>query len=443
MGESQSVRPERTGRAERPGAARRTNVRWVIIAVGALGTAIAYVDRANLGVAAPFIQRDLHLNPALQGVILSSFFWTYAVSQLPSGWLLDRFGARLMFAAAAAWWGIFTAATALARGFGSLIGFRLLLGAGEGPMMPANAKVVAEWFPHQERGTASGIFNSGTEGGSAFALPICSALIAVVGWQLSFVFTGCLGVLWAIGWLLLYRSPRRHRLANEAEVEHIEQGSGPEPEPQDDGVALRWLELLRYRTVWGMILAYVCRASCVYFFVTWFPSYLHDARHLDLTEIGLLGAIPGLASIVASWIGGWFCDLLVQRGVRLSWTRKIPLVIGMLGASVIAFAGFAPSTAAALTLLTVSYGFSSFSGGAVWALPADVAPSPKNVASIAGLQNFGSQIGGILGPIVIGVLIDISGGYSIPLAAIGAITVIGALLYAFMIKVEPLPTRAG
>jgi ACS family glucarate transporter-like MFS transporter len=408
--------------------------------IAALGVAIAYIDRANLGVAIPFMRKDLHLDPALQGIILSSFFWTYAVSQLPSGWLLDRLGPRIMFAAAAAWWGLFTAATALARGFGSLIGFRLALGAGEGPMMPSNAKVVSQWFPRRERAFASSIFNSGTESGAALALPICAALIGFGGWQFSFVVTGLLGILWAIGWFWFYRAPRQHRLASEAEADYIEQDSGhaDESTPSDP---LRWRDLLRYRTVWGMILAYICRACCVYFFITWFPSYLLQAHHLSLKQLGFLGAIPGIFSILASWVGGWFCDHLVRRGVRIGLARKIPLVGGMLGSSVIALAGLASSVQAALILLTISYGCSSFAGGAVWSLPADVSPTPGNVGSLAGLQNCGSQIGGIFGPILVGFLISFSGGFALPLVTIGCITVLGALIYGLMVKIEPLPAR--
>jgi MFS family permease len=443
MDQGMSTRSESGPFAAGRRGGKRTGIRWVVIVMGALGTAIAYVDRANLSVAMPFIRHGLHFGPALEGVILSSFFWTYALFQLPSGWLIDRIGPRVVFAASAAWWGVFTAATAAARGVGSLLGFRLALGAGEGPMMPSNAKVVAEWFPRQERGLASGIFNSGTEGGSAVSIAVCTALIAWGGWKFSFVFTGGLGLIWGLCWVAFYRSPRRHRWASAAEVAYIEAGGGAAGQAAAEGRPaarpLAWRDLLRYRTVWGMILAYICRSMCVYFFITWFPSYLSEARHLNLAEIGILGSIPGICSICANWIGGWFCDFLLRRGAGLSLARKIPLVGGMLGAAVIALAGFASSTGLALAILTISYSFSSFSGGAVWALPADVAPAPGNVASISGLQNFGSQIGGITGPIIVGFLVAMSGGFILPLVAMGCVTVIGAIIYAFMVEVKPLP----
>jgi ACS family D-galactonate transporter-like MFS transporter len=440
MEEGQLMHGERPAGASGGKPRRRTRVRWMMIAAAAIGTAIAYIDRANLGVALPFIEDDLDLDPALQGVILSSFFWTYAVAQLPSGWLIDRLGARVMFAAAAAWWGIFTAAVAVARGFTSLLGLRMLLGLGEAPIMPSNTKVVSEWFPRHERAFASSVFNSGTEAGSALSLPICTILIGLFGWQWSFAATGLLGVLWAIGWFTFYRKPREHRLASAEEVAYIEDGNALVAE-EDRAVekALRWRDLLRYRTVWGMVLGYVCRASVVYFFVTWFPSYLVEARGMELLEVGIYGVIPGIASIAMGWAGGWLGDLMVRRGVRLALARKIPLVVGMLGGSLIAFAAIAPGVGQAIALLSISYGFLGFAGGAVWSLPADVAPSARNVASLASLQNFGSQIGGIFSPLAVGVMVSATGGYVLPLLVIGAVTILGAAIYAFVIKVEPLP----
>jgi ACS family D-galactonate transporter-like MFS transporter len=442
MQDEQLLRAEEPPAARKARSQRRTGIRWLVIAFAGTGTAIAYVDRANLGVALPFIEKDLHLDPALQGVILSSFFWTYAVSQLPSGWLIDRLGARVMYAAAAAWWGVFTGAVSLARGFGSLLGLRMLLGLGEAPIMPANTKVVSEWFPRHERSFASSVFNSGTEAGSALSLPICTALIGLFGWQWSFACTGVLGLLWAIGWFTFYRKPREHRLASEEEAAYIEDGNALIAE-EDSGEekALRWRDLLRHRTVWGMVLGYVCRASVVYFFVTWFPSYLHKARGMELLAVGLFGVIPGIASILMGWSGGWLSDHLVRRGVRLAMARKIPLVIGMLGGSLIALAGLAPGAGLALALLAISYGFLGFAGGAVWSLPADIAPGARNVASLASLQNFGSQIGGIVSPIAVGFMVSLSGGYVLPLVVIGAVTLVGAAIYAFMIKVETLPVE--
>lgn len=184
--------------------------RWMMIWLCFLANTVNYIDRANLAVAAPSIRQELGLDAAAMGLVLSGFFWTYSVMQLPFGWFADRVGAKLALSVAVVWWSAFTAATALARGFGSLLGVRLLLGAGEAGAYPTCAKVTAQWFPRAERGLASSIFDSGSRVGSALSLPVVTWLIGGFGWRTSFVVTGALGFVWVVAWLLLYRDPERH-----------------------------------------------------------------------------------------------------------------------------------------------------------------------------------------------------------------------------------------
>src|SRR6187397_959184 len=160
------------------GRSTGTRVRWMIVFMAFLGTTINYIDRANLGVALPLLSKELGLGPEASGLVLGAFFWTYAVFQLPSGWFVDRVGPRVAYTVAVVWWSMFTAATAGARGIASLFGLRLLLGAGEAPAYPTNAKVVSEWFPRHERAFATSIFDSGARVGPAVALPIVTAVIS-------------------------------------------------------------------------------------------------------------------------------------------------------------------------------------------------------------------------------------------------------------------------
>jgi ACS family D-galactonate transporter-like MFS transporter len=181
----------------------------------------------------------------------------------------------------------------------------------------------------------------------------------------------------------------------------------------------------------------------VYFFITWYPSYLVEVHHFTLKQLGIVGAIPPFLAIISTWCGGLFSDYLVRRGFGLGAARKIPIIGAMALASTIIFAAYAETTAVALAFLTLAMCSSAFAAGSVLSLPADVAPTPDNVGSIAGLQNFGSQIGGILSPIVTGLLLAADhGSYRLPLVFAGVICLIGALVYAFMVKVEPLPIRA-
>lgn len=429
-----------TGVAQGPRSGRRGRVRWLIIVTGALGLTIAYIDRSNLSVAAPFIQKEFHFSDSMKGVLLSAFFWTYAVFQLPSGWLVDRFGPRRVYALAVVWWSIWTAATALARGLGSLFGTRLLLGMGEAPVQPTNAKVVSEWFPPKERAFASSIYDTGQQLGTALSVPVITAIIAGLGWRFAFVVTGVVGLTWIALWLWVYRPPRRHRWLSRAELDHIESGTERPAATEPGAPPVRWRDLLKHSTVWGLICGYICRAFVVYFFITWYPSYLVDARGFTIVELGVFGSIPALLAIGADWLGGAFSDYLLRRGLPLSRARKIPIIGGMLLASVIALTPFVHGNLAVMVLLSFANCSSAFAAGAVLSLPTHIAPTTGTVGSVAGLQNFGSQVGGIISPIVVGFLLDATGGsYALPLLVAAAMAVAGAVIYALVVKVRPLP----
>ena len=180
-------------------------MRWVVIFLCFLAIAVNYIDRANLAVAAPQIEKALGIGPAEMGFILSGFFWTYALMQMPFGWFVDRVGARIALAAAVTWWSIATVLTATVNGIGSLLGYRLLLGAGEAGAYPSGAKINVNWFPRKERALAASIFDSGSRIGNALSLPVVTLIIASFGWRMSFAVTGLLGIVWVVFWLLIYR----------------------------------------------------------------------------------------------------------------------------------------------------------------------------------------------------------------------------------------------
>jgi ACS family D-galactonate transporter-like MFS transporter len=407
-----------------------------------LATTINYIDRANLGVAAPFIQQELGLTSTQMGWILGAFFWTYAAFQLPSGRWVDRVGARVAYAGAVLWWSLFTMATAAARGLGALLGLRLLLGAGEAPAYPSNVKIVGEWFPRQERALATSIFDSGARVGTALALPVVTAIVGALGWRVAFVVTGLLGFVWTAAWLALYRSPRQHPWASAAEVAYIEAGqTSPEP-PAAGAVPISWRGLFAYRTVWGMMLGFFCLNFVIYFFVTWFPTYLVRARGFTLLKLGFLGMIPAMTAVLGGYLGGLVSDRLLRRGMSLTWARKLPIVAGMLLSSCVALAVIAPSASAALALFALSYSGLTFAAASIWALPADVAPSRDHVASIGGIQNFASNLAGIAITYYVGRVVDRTGSFVVALAVAGGFSVLGALAYLFVVpSIAPLRPR--
>jgi ACS family D-galactonate transporter-like MFS transporter len=415
-----------------------SRMRWMMVTMIFIGTAINYVDRANLGWAMPALKKEFGLGPEAAGLILGAFFWTYASFQLPSGWFVDKVGPRIAYTLAVVWWSLFTAAAAVARGFGSLFGVRLLLGAGEAPAYPTNAKVVSEWFPKTERAFATSIFDSGSRGGTIVANLACPLIIAAMGWRMSFVITGGLGLVWAVFWWRIYKRPQEHPWASQQERDYIAAGQVK----TDPLIKVPWKSLFRYRTVWGMMLGFFCLNFVMYFFITWFPTYLVEARGFKMIKMGFVPAIPPTVGMLMGWMGGLTSDKLVKKGVRLNWARKIPIVAGMAVSSCIALAVVVPSVTQAIALLSLCNGSICFAAASIWSLPADVAPTRGHVASIGGIQNFASNTAGILTTYVVGKLVAKTGSFVIPLIVAGCFAMLGAFSYLFIVpEIEPLKMR--
>ena len=413
--------------------------RWTMIILCFLACTINYVDRANLAVAAPYLRKEFGLDAATMGVILSGFFWTYAVMQMPWGWFADKVGPRTSLTIAVAWWSIFTATTAVARGFTSLLGCRLLLGVGEAGAYPSFPKVVASWFPRRERSFATSIFDSGSRTGAVLSLPIVALIIGYLGWQASFVITGAIGLVWVVFWLWIYREPEQHAGVTSEELRQLQAERG-RPD-KAEGSKLPWSSLFRYRTIWAMMIGFFCLNFAIYFFITWFPTYLVQARGFSLAELGTLGALPGVLAIPGGWLGGFASDRLYRRGWSLTAARKTCLVGGMLMSSVITLSAFAPNIYVCLALFALSYASLAFTGASIWSLPADVAPTQAHVASIGGIQNFASNLAGIVISTFTGLMLMLtSGSFVIPLTSAGVICIVGACVYLFMLgEIKPLP----
>lgn len=421
---------------------KRSRARWGIAILMWAAIAINYIDRSNLSAAAPVIQKNFHISPTMMGIVMSSFFWTYALFQIPAGWFADKVGQRISLACAVGWWSLMTAATALARGAGSLIGIRLLLGLGEAGAYPSNAGVTAKWFPDKERARVSAIFDSGSKVGTAVAMPLIVWLLNQFGWQTPFVVSGFLGIIWVFIWWAYYRDPEKHKYVNQAEIQYIREG-----QVKQDGIdkeqPMKWYELFKYRNIWAMCIGFFMLNYAIYFFITWFPDYLVTERGMGLMKMGFVAMIPPLVGLVAELFAGWFSDWLFSRGASLTVARKINLVTGMLLATSIAFAGLVHSAVWCVVLLAISYAGLEFAASAIWSLPGDVAP--KNMTSVVGgIQNCVSNIGGILGPIVTGFVVAVFHSFVTALVISGVATLIGAATYMFLLgRIEPItPVKA-
>jgi len=427
----------------------RRNVRWRLPIVLLIGSMVAWVDRSNLGVAAPFLQDDLDIAPSTMGLILGSYAFVLIFMHPVSGWLVDKLGSpRLLYFGSAIAWCIFTSATALVRGAGSLFAVRILMAVGEAPQASCALKATSQWFPRRERALAIGTYEVGSEFGAAISIPVVTALIAGLGWRGSFIATGLAGLLFAVFWLWFYRSPREHSKLTTTELRHIEEGGAhsvgrPDPGHEGEQSAVRWIDLFRYRTVWGLLVVMFCRTSTIFFFITWYPTYLVEERGFTLLELGLFGAIPGLVAIFGDLLGGWFSDHLIRRGVGPTVARKAPIAGGLLAGTAIAAAAFTASPVLAMVLLSISSAGVAFCTGALYSLPLEISPTPANAISLSGLMRAGGLIGGAFVPAAIGFVYEASGSFAAPLVLMGGVLVIGILALVFVVgPVEPLrPAR--
>jgi ACS family glucarate transporter-like MFS transporter len=415
-------------------AGKATKMRWVMVILAFFAILTNYMDRANLAIALPYMNGELHLTSGESGLILGAFFWTYAAFQVPAGMLVDRLGARVVFAGAVLWWSLFTMATTIARGTFSLLGVRLLLGVGEAGAFPAATKLVERWFPATERGLASGIYDCGARGGTLIAIPLCTAVILAWGWRASFIVTGAIGLAWVLVWLILSTEyPAQNKRTNEAEVRLIEHLAASVPRQAQAKIS--WFSLLRSRMVWAMSLGFACQGYVIYFFITWYPTYLVKERGFTLLQLGLFGILPGIAGLIGSWFGGWLSDRIARSSLGLNVGRKFCIVLGMAMSAVIGFAGLASQDWLALILLSISFFGVSIATSSILALPADI--SAKGEASVAGtvagFQNCIGNLAGIVSPAVIGYLRDATGSFTPGLVSASVVAIMGCLIYIFFV----------
>ena len=418
----------------------RSKVRWVVAGLMWSAIAINYIDRTVLSAAAPHLQSEFHLGALEMGIVMSAFFWSYALLQLPAGMLADRFGQKIVLGVAVFWWSLATAVTGFASGFKSLVALRVMLGVGEAGSYPSNAGIATRWFPRQERATVAGIFDSGSKLGGAVALPLIAWLLAIFDWKVTFAITGALGLVWCAIWVLVFKnSPADHRRVNAAELAYIQEGGEA---PRRDGAAIAdvpWYRLFAHRNIWAMCIGFFMINYNSYFFITWLPTYLVKERGMSMMEMGFMASLPLILSMVVEIFAGWASDRVYASGrLSLTATRKLFLVIGLLMASSIGFAAFAASPLVAVALLCVAKSGTTVAASQVWALPGDVAP-PNMVSRVAGIQNTVSNMGGVVGPVVTGAIVGSTGSFVPALLFSSALIVIAILNYLFLLgKVEPI-----
>ncbi len=421
------------GRSSHPAgeAQRATKVRFGVLGLIATGTLINYLDRTILGIAAPSLTKELGIDAALMGVIFSAFSWTYAASQVPGGAFLDRFGTRLTYFLSVGFWSFFTLLHAFVGGIASLLGLRLLLGIAESPCFPANSRVVATWFPRDERAMATGVYTVGEYIGLAFLSPLLFAMMAAFGWRSLFVSAGVAGLLFAVLWWFKYREPRESR-ANAAELDQIVAGGGLADQPATQKIDWRQAgQLLKRRQMWGICLGQFAGNSTLVFFLTWFPTYLATERGMDWMKIGFFAVLPFIAASVGVLFGGWWSDRMLRQGKSPNVARKLPIILGLLLATTIVSANFVDDNNVVIAILSLAF-FAQGMAALGWTLVSDIAPEGM-LGVTGGVFNLAANLAGIVTPIVIGAIVATTGSFFYALAFIGLVALMGALSYIFIL----------
>jgi MFS transporter, ACS family, D-galactonate transporter len=411
---------------------QRTRVRVLMLSLITVATAINYLDRTVISVAAPLMSKDLGLSPALMGVAFAAFSWTYAASQIPGGIVLDRIGVRYTYFLSIALWSICTATQGFALGIASLVASRLVLGVTEAPTFPCNNRVLSVWFPQQERASATGVYSVGQYFGLAFLSPALFWLSERFGWRVLFFLVGATGLVYSFFWLAFYRDPRSSRAVNAAELSHISAGGGlgdsaSSPPFQWSQVAF----LLRQRQILGAGLGQFASNSTLVFFLTWFPTYLATERHMGWLQIGFFTVLPFIAATCGVVSGGIFSDWLLRKTGSANLARKLPIVAGLALASVIVTANFLQSDALVIAVLSVAF-FGQGLCNLGWTLLTDVAPKPL-FGLTAGLFNLCANLAGIVTPLVVGVIVSATGSFAWALSYIAVVAAAGALSYIFLL----------
>ena len=414
--------------------------RWGIALLLGFGVLVNFFDRVNLSVSQAALHEAFGISTVTFGYLLSAYSWTYGVLQLPSGLILDRFGVKLVGRIGALVWSVASFAAAISTGLAGFLGARLLLGVGEAPTFPGNAKAVGYWFPAEERSLATAIFDSAAKLSSAIGVPLLGILLLRFGWRWSFAATGFLSLLYFFLFFVFYRNPSEDKALSVEERNFILQHGVQAEDRAKAAKGAPFGYLLRQRKVWGLVLGFASYNYTFYLLLTWMPSYLSSAHHVDLLHSALYTSVPWLfATFTDILMGGWLVDKLIQQGRDASLVRQAILIggttlgLGMLGAA------YAQSATAALVWISVAIGGLSAAAPVAWSLPSLIAPR-ESVGTVGGIMNFGSQLSAISAPIVTGYIASITHSFFWAFGAAAAFLVAGIAGYMFLLgRIEVIP----
>ncbi len=416
--------------------------RWSIAVLLGVGVLVNYFDRVNLSVAHEALHSEFGLSNEGYGYLLGAYAWTYAALQLPVGSLLDRFGVKLVERIGAFIWSIASFWAAAATSVASLFGARLLLGVGEAPSFPANAKAIGYWFPGHERSLATSFFDAAAKFASGVGVPAFGLVLIHFGWRLSFAATGLVSLVYFLVFYWMYRDPQDDKQLSPAEWDYIKQGAvekavsdKPRPAPLS--------YLLTSSKVLGLAIGFGAYNYCFYLFLFWLPSYF-AALHMSAQNSFLFTGVPWLfATATDLFVGGWLVDFLIRRGHDANLVRKTVLIGGTVLGLGLAGVMFTKNPVIATLWISLSLGGLSAAAPVGWSIPSLIAPR-DSVGKVGGILNFANQISGVVAPIATGYFIGVNNAYGRAFAAAAVVLALGICSYIFVLgRIERVPEPPG
>lgn len=408
-------------------AVRPSRARHVVLGFALAAMGVAYLDRVAISSAAAVMKVDLGLTDTQMGLAFSAFTLAYALFEVPSGWLADRFGARWMLTRIVLWWSAMTALTGAAAGFASLVAVRWLFGMGEAGVLPSLSRAFSRWLPADARGRAFGLTLMAAALGGAATQPIVVEMLERMSWRQAFPIFGAVGVVWAAAWFWWFRDePARHRSVNAAELALIRAGELGHP-PEAKHPPVPWRALATSRGIVALCAMYFCAIYGWYFYITWLPSYLLRARGFDLTAAGWLASAPLLGIAAGALVGGWVSDPLVRRfGLRKG--LRAPGLVGLPLAALCMTAAIATPDGRLATLwFAGAAGTAALGIAPAWSVC--LAIGGRHAGVVSGAMNTFGNLGGALSPVVMGVVLDAVGSWDLSLYSVAALYAASALCW--------------
>ncbi|MEJ7711816.1 MAG: MFS transporter [Pyrinomonadaceae bacterium] len=402
---------------------KESGQRWWLLFLLFTGMLLGYAQRGAFSVAAPFISQNLGLSKVTIGVLLSAFFWSYALMQIPAGWVVDRFGVRRAYSIGFILWSLATALTGFGTSLASFIASRVIVGVGQAVSFPATSRAVANWFQERERGTVTAIYLTGVRFGTAIISLIGAYFLAGNHWQLFFMVTGLVPLVWLLPWMKFL-----------GKLESPSSASSSSSTSSDTSF-LAGLALLKRRSVLGIFLGFFAYDYAWFVFITWLPGYLVLERQFSPREMGIYSSIPYLAMSVVIIFSGIFSDWLVRRGHNEITVRKIFIVTGLIVCCLIVPAGLVADKMTAVWLLTLALCGLGIASPNTWTLTQAVCEK-RIVGTVTGIQNFGGNLGGIIAPALTGFIAHVTNSFALALIVTGVILVTGAIAYWFLINAK-------